>query len=146
ALFAREAVEALRDRYDAAAPGERDGLRELLRFGVDGLLGEATKGEATELAELESSLELEVAGERIPSRTAPVVEANEPDAARRAEIDAARNDLLHDRLTPLQVAALERVHELIASFGWPSYADAYAELRGIDLAALAEQARAFLAA
>ena len=35
---------------------------------------------------------------------------------------------------------------MIADLGWPSYADAFAELRGIDLGALAEQTRAFLAA
>ena len=54
--------------------------------------------------------------------------------------------LLAERLNPLHRVALERAHELCRALGWPSYAAAYAELRGIDLEALARQTTAFLEA
>ena len=58
---------------------------------------------------------------------------------RRAALEEARNAVLAERLNPLHRAALERAHELCRALGWPSYAAAYAELRGIDLEALARQ-------
>ena len=41
---------------------------------------------------------------------APVVQANEADAERRAEIEAARNAVLAERLNPLHLEGLERSH------------------------------------
>jgi hypothetical protein len=41
---------------------------------------------------------------------------------------------------------LERARDLLADLGWSSHAEAYAELRGIDLEALAAQTGAFLEA
>ena len=75
---------------------------------------------------------------------APVEQANEPEAGRRAEIEAARMKLLEEEINPLHLAVLERSHELVAELGWPSYAAAHAELSGVDLEALAGQAGTFL--
>ena len=53
------------------------------------------------------------------SRTArcAVEQANEPDPERRAALEAARNELLAERLNPLYRAALERAHELCRELG-----------------------------
>src|SRR5665809_106255 len=69
-----------------------------------------------------------------------------PDPERRGAIEAARDELLAEELNPLHLAALERVYELARELGWRSYRGAYAELRGVDLEALAGQAREFLRA
>ncbi len=138
-LFSPGAIERLRE----ASGGERGReARQLLLFAFEGRLGEATKGEAEELARLESSLEVE----GIPYRSVPVEQANEPDAERRAQLEQDRNELLDERLNPIYFAALERTQGLTRELGWPSYRDACAELRGLDLVGLAETMRAFLAA
>jgi hypothetical protein len=137
-LFGRDSVQGLRE----AAGGERDReARQLLQFAFDGHLGEATKAEAEELAHLEASLEVE----GIPYRAVPVEVANEPDPERRAAIEAARDELLEQRLNPLHLAALERSRALARELGWPSYRDAYADLRGLDLVTLAATLTDFLA-
>jgi hypothetical protein len=136
-LFSREAVERVGDARGAAEGGERARLRYLHQFALDGHLGAETRELEARMAELEASLEVELGGETIPYRLAPVVQANEEDAERRAEIEAARNAVLAERLNPLHLEALDRGHAACADLGWPSYLDAYSDVRGLDLRALA---------
>jgi hypothetical protein len=145
-LFTREAVMALRDLAGSADGGDgRRRLAYLLHFGFDGLVGIETRSEAAELAELEASLEVDPGDGAVPYRTVPIVQANEPDAERREALEEARNTVLAERLNPIYRAALERGHRLCSDFGWPSYADAYSDLRGIDLRRLRERTRWLLA-
>jgi hypothetical protein len=92
---------------------------------------------------LEASLEIDVGGEAIPYRMAPVVQANEPDPGRRAEIETARNALLAERLNPLHLEGLERVHSACTELGWQSYLDAYSDVRALDLRALGRELERF---
>jgi hypothetical protein len=145
-LFSRAAVESLREAGEGASGEEERRVRYLLDFAFAGHLGAAVKAEAARLAELEASLEVEVGSDAIPYRGVTVALANEPDAERRAAIEGARDELLSERLNPLHLATLERAHELARELGWASYREACAELRGIDLEALAAQARSFVEA
>ena len=143
-LFAEDAVGQLREL--AAQGEEEEGRRRryLLQFAIDGLLGEATKAEAEESARLETTLEVAVDGRSIPYRQVQVELANEPDGTARAALEVERNRVLDERLNPLHREALDRVHAICAELGWASYADAYAELRGVDFEALAEAGRGFI--
>jgi hypothetical protein len=141
-LFERPVVERLRDAADDGASTEARRRRHLLHFALDGLLGEATKAEAEEVAALEASLE--VLG--VPYRRVPVEQANEAERDRREELERARDALLADRLNPIHLRALERSHAICRELGWESYAAAYAELRGLDLAALEGRGADLLAA
>jgi len=143
-LFEREAVEVLRERARELAGEEGRRARYLLELAVGGFIGRANAGEEQELARLEASLALEVGGEEIPYRGAPVRQANEPDGGVRAEIERSRHALLDEHLNPLHRTALDRAHQLVRDLGWASYAEACSELRGIDFEALREQTRAFL--
>jgi hypothetical protein len=143
-LFSRRAVEDLREAGSRTGGEEGRRIRYLLDFAFQGHLGQAVKSETTELTELEAALEVEGDSEPIPYRGVAVALANEPDAGRRATIERARDDLLARRLNPLHLVVLERTHALARELGWASYREACAELRGIDLAALARQARAFV--
>jgi hypothetical protein len=146
-LFERDAVAGLRDLSAAAAPGdEQRRLRYLLGFALDGYLGEATKAEAEEIAMLEATLEVEIPSGKTPYRQVSVEQANERDAARRAELEDAHDAVLADRLNPLHTAALEQAHELCRELGWEGYAAAYSDVRALDLNALAAQTAAFLEA
>jgi hypothetical protein len=138
-LFDREAVDRVGEARGAAHGEEQTRLRYLHQFALDGHLGSLTRELETRTAELEASLEVEVGGETISYRMAPVVQANEPDAERRAQIEAARNAVLVDRLNPLHLEGLQTVHAACAELGWPSYLDAYSDLRALDLRALAVQ-------
>jgi hypothetical protein len=146
-LFARDSVVALRELAGSAANGDGGRrLRYLLHFGFDGLVGMETRAEAAELAGLEASLEVDPGDGAVPYRAVVIEQANEVAADRRAALEGARNAVLEEHLNPIYRRALERAHDLCGEFGWPSYATAYAELRGIDLAGLREQTAEVLAA
>jgi hypothetical protein len=133
-LFSRDAVDGLREQ----------GAQLLLEFAVQGLIGRETKGEQAELARREAELELELDGERVPFRSAPVRQANEPDPDRRAAIESSRNEAIEEHLNPLLRDLLERSHAIAAELGWPSMRTLCEELSGIDLGALREQTSGFL--
>ena len=144
-LFTAEAVGRLRELADEPGNGdERDRRRYLLHFAFDGLFGLETRSETVELAALEASLEVDPGDGPIPYRQVRIEQANEPDAERRAALEEAQDAILSERLNPLHRAALERAHELCHEFGWPSYAAAYGDLRGVDLEALCRQTARFL--
>ena len=137
-LFERAAVERIGEARRAAPAEEGTRLRYLHQFALDGHLGDATRELESRIAALEASLEVRAVGQSMPYRTAAVVQANEPDPDRRAEIEAARNEVLAAELNPLHREALERSHAGCAELGWPSYLDAYSDVRAIDLRALAD--------
>jgi hypothetical protein len=143
ALFERDAIERVADARSEAEGEEEVRLRYLHQFALDGHLGAHTRELEARLAELEASLEIEVDGEAIPYRMAPVAQANEADSKRRAEIESARNAVLAERLNPLHLEALERVHAACRALGWPSYLDAYSDVRALDLRTLAGELERF---
>lgn len=138
-------------RQLAAAPGagaadEARHVRCLLAFALDGLLGRETRAETEEAARLEATLVVETTWGSPPYRQVPVEQANEPDAGRRRELEAARDEVLEERLNPLYASSLERAHALCVELGWASYAEAYSDARGIEFDLLARQTRSFLEA
>ncbi|HSD25217.1 MAG TPA: hypothetical protein VLB79_12925, partial [Solirubrobacterales bacterium] len=142
-LFGRDAVERVAEARRAREGEDEARLRYLHQFALDGHLGSLTRAAEARLAELEASLEIEVDGESIPYRMAPVVQANEEDRERREEIEAARNAALAERLNPLHLEALEAVHAACTELGWLSYLDAYEDVRALDLRALAGELERF---
>jgi hypothetical protein len=146
ALFEGDAVSALREAASAPDIDDDEARRRryLLAFGFDGHLGQATKREAEEVAHLEATLEVPLDGEDIGYRQVHIELANEPSAERRRALERARNEVLAARINPLHLEILQRSRELTRAQGWESYAGAQAELRGIDLEALAGQTSAFL--
>jgi hypothetical protein len=139
ALFDRESVDRVAEARRGAGGDQQDRLRYLHHFALDGHLGAITRALDVRLAELEASIEVEVAGEAISYRMAPVVQANEPEPDRRAEIEAARNAVLAERINPLHLESLQSVHAACKDLGWPSYLDAYCDVRAVDLRALADE-------
>jgi hypothetical protein len=136
ALFERDAVERLRE---VAPP-------ELVRFAVEGFIGQATKSEAAEIARLEASLVIEVNGAELPYRQTSIEQANAQDPERRAALEAGRLAVMEAELNPLHLEAHERATALARELGWSSTLAMCEELSGIDLRALGRQSEEFLAA
>jgi hypothetical protein len=145
-LFGREAVARVGAARGAATGEEAARLRHLHRFALEGHVGMATRAEEARLAELEATLQVEVGGETMPYRAAAIDQANEADPDRRGEIETARNAALAEFLTPLHRESLERAHAICVELGWPSYLEAFCDLRAFDLPALARRMEDFLRA
>jgi hypothetical protein len=144
-LFTRPSVDALRELASGRGPEteERRRLRMLVDFAVEGFVGEATKAVEAELARVEAELMIEVDGEQLGFRQSSIVQANEPDAGRRARIERARLEVSERALQPLYVELTQLSHECARELGWPSYRVMCADCKAVDLEALAAQTQAF---
>jgi hypothetical protein len=144
-LFTSEAVGSLQDLRGAAAAGteEHRRLQMLVDFAVEGYIGEQTKAVESELARREAELVLELNGESVGFRESSVVQANEPDPERRAEIEEARLEASERELGPLYVEFTELQHAAAGTLGWPCYLEMCRDCKGVDYAALARQTAAF---
>jgi hypothetical protein len=145
-LFSPDAVDSLRQAAEASAGEHRRGVRMLLDFAVEGNVAEATKEIDAELARREAVLTIEVGGEKLGFRESAVVQANEPNAERRAEIERARHDATELELNPLYREGHRLRHAAAVGLGSPSYAALCGEVKQIDLAGLSAQTAAFVKA
>jgi hypothetical protein len=150
ALFERDAVLALGELAGAATPetDEHRRARNLWDFALEGHIGQLTKRAEEELARRELAITLELPGEAeaIGYRESAVVQANEPDADRRARIEAARHRATADELGDLYREVIETQHATAGDLGFASYRELCEATKGIDLAALHLQTTAFQAA
>jgi hypothetical protein len=119
--------------------------RELWRFACEGYLGDLTREHAERLAQLESELEVELEGDRIPFRMVRPTLANEPNRGKRRELDLRANEILDERMNPLHLDAARIVQQGTRDLGFPTYLELYRKaLPASALDDLASQCRAFL--
>jgi hypothetical protein len=149
-LFQREAIEHLRERADRAPAGSQDARarRMLLDFAVEGFLGQATKELESELARREASMSLASSPgseEQIGFRESAALQANEPDADRRAWIEQQRFALMAEHLNPLYREIVESRHDTARALGFGSYRELCERCKALDLTELNAQTGAFSA-
>src|SRR3954447_21993252 len=99
-------LEAIYERHDSLTrlepPRRLEGApTELWRFGCEGYLGGLTREHAERLARVESELEADVDGRRVPYRMLRPTTANEPDRDKRHRLERVRLDLLDEHLNPV---------------------------------------------
>ncbi len=116
---------------------------ELWRFACEGYLGALTREHAEKIAEVESTLEADVDGEKIPYRMLRPVMSNEADRNRRARLERARLDLLDEQLNPVYLDAARIDREAVVNLGSPSYYELYKRF-GFRLDELARECEAIL--
>ena len=152
ALFSADSVARLREQAAVAATHGEDAARRarmLLDFAVEGHMGLIATDLEEELAQREARMQLTLddgTGEPIAFREASIVQANEPDPARRAAIEDARLEATEAQLNPLYREALERTRARAVELGWPSYRALCEELKAFDLDRLARATSAFTTA
>ena len=130
------------NRVGTAVNGGRR-VRELWRFACSGYLGSLTREHEERTARLEAELTATVDGDEIPFRMLRPAIANEPDRARRARLEQARNALTEEHLLPVQLEAAQVEREAVGRLGAPTYAELHRRF-GFRLNELAAQCRAFL--
>jgi len=116
---------------------------ELWRFACEGYLGALTREHAERIAEVESGLQADVDGERVPYRMLRPAMSNEADRERRARLERARLDLLDEHLNPVYLEAARIDREAVTKLGSPNYYELYKRF-GFELDELAGQVEALL--
>ena len=146
-LFSEDAAKELVAAIDTARPGDEAASRRALAgFAVGGLMQQTVRRQTEELARIEATATIPYDSGTLGYRQSAVVLANEPDAARRAEIEGRRNEVVQELLSPVLAESWEASHRLARSLGAASYRDLYQRVRGVDFTALARQCADLLAA
>lgn len=145
AAFTPEAMRACLDAADAAGDeATRRRFVALAQAVAESCMERELAALGDEIATAEAQATIEIDGEQVPYFSAAVMLQNEPDRERRRRIDSARHAEMA-RLNPLRENLLRRHHQLIRDLGFPGYTEFYSTLKGIDVPALGEQLKAFLA-
>jgi len=120
-------------------------LRELKSF-VTGNLFTAELKELVEAKEQkEAALTVEYEGESVAYRSMPVKVANEPDAARRREMDVKLRGALSGELNPFYVQMSDKTFEITERLGYANYTEMTKQLLGLKLEELRESLLALIA-
>src|SRR5262249_24107532 len=85
-------------------------------------------------------------GETLGFRESAVIQTNEPDAGRRALIEAARLEGTEEQLNPPHRELIDRQHAIAGELGYPSYRELCVACKGFDLLAPPLPTAAFRAA
>jgi hypothetical protein len=137
--------EAYRDLASDEAWEAARGRRELEEWVADARIGRAVAALDDRLHAWESSAEIEPeGGERMPYQRAGIAIANDPVRERRLAIDRARRGAAAEPAA-IRAERLGWEKDLLDALLGVGVVDARVRLSGIDLAALAEDCRAFLA-
>jgi len=132
-LFGRTTLDELEERYKTITEqDERRRLAYLLTFITESFIGEQVKELSDRAAEVEAAATVEVDGEKVPYRYASVLQANEPDRARRQAIYDARRRVVAEQLTPLYDEYWRRAHAVAVDLGYPTYEALFAEIKAMD--------------
>jgi hypothetical protein len=144
ALFARSAVDALRDRVTAGGD-EADRIRALLAFATDGFLLRAVAPLTDAVATAESRAAIVWRGERIPYRAAQPRISAISDRGERNALFASWLQAV-EAINPLRLDRLQQMEALVVELGYRDYVEFVAVTRGWDPDALGVSAREALVA
>ncbi len=141
-------VEAIYERYAGLSTHETAKTLsaapvELRRFAAESFLGNLTRSQQEELAQVESGIEVTVDGKTIPYRMLRVEISNEPDRDRRERLERERVRLLDEQLNPLYLEAAGIYRDAVTELDAPNYYELYKQF-GFRLDELAEECRALL--
>jgi hypothetical protein len=119
--------------------------RYLAHFGAFGFVEDDLRELTEQIAAMEVRSTVEWDGEQVPHRKARVLASNEPDTARRHELER-RIVAATEELNPQSALRLARAHAVAEDLGFADYVAMCDELAGLGLARLHDQTQRLLAA
>lgn len=135
-LFSRENIKYLRDLKDRSAGGQKKKASYLLRFCTEGFIEARTKTLVDEIAGDETKAKIVVDGKKIPFRYSEILLANEPDKARRDDIDDKRNRIVAEYLNKNLYKYWETMHRQASDMGFLNYSELFSYLKEEDFSVL----------
>lgn len=145
-LYSLESVGRMREAYEREPdPAEKERLRRVLYYVLDGYVERATAVQEDELVSREMAAVVRLDGEEIPYHNVRALMAREPDYDRRDRLRDASLAVVEE-LNPLRAEMLRtRLSVLADQFGFYNYTEYVAEKKRVDYALLAQRLREFLA-
>jgi hypothetical protein len=145
-LFTRLAAAELRAALEATSEHfetERDAIRRLITFALEGHLAARARALSEEIRAVETEGTIQWDGQTLGFHESAAVLADEPAPARRRELYARRAEVIK-RAQDLRAERIERQRETARELGYQHELALYGELRGVDYAGLAARLTPFL--
>ena len=105
--------------------------------------GYLTRKANDELLRLEATTTINISGEEIPYRQAPVILRNEADREKRKLIQEAVYEIV-ERDNPKRLEILRNIHKAADEFGYENYSELISDVSGINLNDFLVQCEEFL--
>ena len=129
-LCSKDIINSLIEQNSAnGADRQRSQMLEFLHSLYQGFL---TRKGSDELLRLEATSTLNIAGEVIPYRQAPVILKNESNREKRKLIQEAVHEIV-ERDNPKRLEMLQTVHRTADEFGYENYSELVEDVSGINL-------------
>jgi hypothetical protein len=135
-LFSRENIKYLRDLKDRSTGDEKKKASCLLKFCTEGFIEAQTKTLVDEIAGDETKAKIVVDGKKIPFRYSEILLTNEPDKARRDDIDDKRNRIVAEYLNKNLYKYWETMHRQASDMGFSGYSELFSYLKEEDFSIL----------
>ncbi|MGQ9630705.1 MAG: hypothetical protein ACUVXI_10390 [bacterium] len=142
-LSSSQTVNLVRTSVREAPEGEKRRLEFLREFVSGNFIEGELKGLTDRILTFQSRAEVQLDGEKVPYRTAPILLANEGNRERRAAIDRAYNSATA-QMNPLLRESLDKAHQIAHDWGYEDYIALCEDLSGMDLRKLCDDMEEFL--
>jgi len=135
-LFGRESIDSIREIKHKSSGEEKRKAAYLLKFCTEGYMERQAKDLLDRIAEQEAQAKIDIEGKHVPFRYSEILLANEPDRARRMEIESRRNKKIAEVFNDTLRTYWETLHSQAAELGFSSYSDLFSYLKQEDFSAL----------
>ena len=135
-LFSINNIKWLGDLKEKTGGEERKKNASLLKFCVEGYLELQVRDLVDKIAAAEAKAKIVIDGRKIPFRYSEILLTNEPDKARRDDIDDKRNKVVAEYLNADLCKYWQTVHKQAVNLGFSSYSDLFSYLNEVDFTAL----------
>jgi hypothetical protein len=131
-------VEEVKDRRVYQRGPDRMRMNYLYSMLLSTYIGRKNTELTDKIQTMETKMEVDFEGKKIPFRYSAVTLANEPDHDRREAIDKAREPVF-EAINPMRLEVLNKEHELAKQLGYENYVMMCKDASGVDYFALRKQ-------
>jgi hypothetical protein len=131
-IFESDVLASIKKMMSDSPDEESRKFRYLEHVLTSGHMEQEVKDLTDKKNTLESKLNVEVRGEKIPYRLASVKMVNEDDRELRNDIYRARNDAV-DEINVILEKRMNKLHEISRSLGYDNYAHMFSTIKKMDI-------------
>jgi hypothetical protein len=131
-LFDRGCVDYIKGIKDKSLGENRKKAAFLLKFCTEGYMERQVKELVDRIAQEEAQAKIDVEGKEIPFRYSEILLTNEPDRAKRREIERKRNEKIAESFNDVLYKYWDTLHNQAVDLGFPSYRELFSYLKQQD--------------
>lgn len=143
-LFERDCIDYIKGIKDKSTGENREKAAYLLKFCTEGYMERQVKELVDRIAEEEAQTKINIKGNEFSFRYSEILLINEPDRAKRREIERKRNEKISESFNDILYKYWDTLHSQAVALGFPSYRELFSYLKQQDFIDLKIEMEEFL--